>query len=81
MLDDAFEVTTDPTEFSAVREKLETAGLEFISAEVQMIPQTTVDPSADNLDKILNLLDMLEDNDDVQNVWHNANLPEEPEEE
>ncbi len=81
VLDDAFEVTTDPTEFSAVREKLETAGLEFISAEVQMIPQTTVDPSADNLDKILNLLDMLEDNDDVQNVWHNANLPEEPEEE
>ncbi len=64
-----------------VREKLEAAGLEFISAEVQMIPQNTVEPAPENLEKIQNLLDMLEENDDVQNVWHNAELPEEPEEE
>ena len=79
-MDDAFEITTDPNEFSAVREKLEAAGIEFLSAEVQMIPQNTVAPSAENIEKIQNMLEMLEDNDDVQNVWHNAELPEEPEE-
>ena len=80
VLEDAFEITTDPNEFSAVREKLEGAGLEFLSAEVQMIPQNTVAPSPENIEKIQELLEMLEDNDDVQNVWHNAELPEEPEE-
>ena len=81
VLDDAFEITTDPNEFSAVREKLEADGLEFLSAEVQMIPQNTVAPTPENIEKIQELLEMLEDNDDVQNVWHNAELPEEPEEE
>ena len=81
-LDDAFEVTTDPNDFSAVREKLEAQGLSFLSAEVQMIPQNTVVPAdEDTLQKVQKLLEMLEDNDDVQNVWHNAELPEEPDEE
>ncbi|MEG1966307.1 MAG: YebC/PmpR family DNA-binding transcriptional regulator [Clostridia bacterium] len=80
-LDDAFEVTTDPNEFSAVREKLEKLGVTFLSAEIQMIPQNTVAPAdAEVLEKVQNLLEMLEDNDDVQNVWHNAELPEEEEE-
>ncbi|MPN48299.1 putative transcriptional regulatory protein YebC [bioreactor metagenome] len=81
VMDDAFEITTDPSEFSAVREKLEAAGLSFLSAEVQMIPQNTVAPSAENVEKIQEMLEMLEDSDDVQNVWHNAELPEEEEEE
>ena len=80
-LDDAFEITTSPADFSSVREKLEAAGLEFISAEVQMIPNTTVTPAPELLESIQDLLAMLEDNDDVQNVWHNAELPEEEEEE
>lgn len=81
-MDDAFEVTTDPNEFSAVREKLEAQGLTFLSAEVQMIPQNTVFPAdEETLQKVQKLLEMLEDNDDVQNVWHNAELPEEPDEE
>lgn len=47
-----------------------------------MIPQNTVAPADDEaLAKVQKLLEMLEDNDDVQNVWHNAELPEEPEEE
>ena len=79
-LDDAFEITTDPTEFSAVREKLEGAGFDFLTAEVQMIPQNTVAPSPEHIEKIQKMLDMLEDNDDVQNVWHNAELPEEEDE-
>ncbi len=81
-LDDAFEVITDPGDFSAVREKLEAQGFSFLSAEVQMIPQNTVvPPDQEALAKIQKLLDMLQDNDDVQNVWHNAELPEEEEEE
>ncbi len=81
VLEDAFEISTDPTEFSAVREKLEKAGLSFLSADLQMVPQNTVTPDAETAEKVQNLLDMLEENDDVQNVWHNAELPEEPEEE
>ncbi len=81
-LEDAFEVVTDPNDFSAVREKLEAQGLSFLSAEVQMIPQNTVTPpDEESLQKMQKLLEMLEDNDDVQNVWHNAELPEEEEEE
>ncbi len=80
-LDDAFEVITDPNEFSAIREKLEGEGLAFLSAEVQMVPQNTVVPADDEvLTKMGKLLDMLDDNDDVQNVWHNAELPEEEDE-
>ena len=80
-LDDAFEVTTDPADFSVVREKLEAEGISFLSAEVQMLPQNTVVPAdEDTLLKVQKLLEMLEDNDDVQNVWHNAELPEEEEE-
>ena len=82
VLDDAFEVTTAPNDFSAVREALEGQGISFLSAEVQMVPQNTVKPAdEDTLAKILKMLEMLEENDDVQNVWHNAELPEEEEEE
>ena len=81
VMEDAFEVTTNPADFSAVREKLEGEGMSFLSAEVQMIPQNTVVPAdEETLTKFQKMLDMLEDSDDVQNVWHNAELPEEPEE-
>ena len=81
-LDDAFEIYTAPADFSAVRENLEGQGMTFISAEVQMIPQNTVaieDPEV--LKNVQKLLEMLDDNDDVQEVYHNAELPEEDEEE
>ncbi|MBQ2952800.1 MAG: YebC/PmpR family DNA-binding transcriptional regulator [Clostridia bacterium] len=79
--DDVFEIYTAPADFSAVREALEAQGLSFLSAEVDMIPQNTVaisDP--DTLKAIQKMLEMLEENDDVQNVYHNAELPEEDEE-
>ena len=80
-MDDAFEVTTAPSDFSAVRETLEGQGITFLSAEVQMVPQNTVVPAdEETLLKIQKLLEMLEDNDDVQSVYHNADLPEEEEE-
>jgi len=80
--EDVYEILTAPNDFSAVREKLESQGMTFLSAEVQKIPQNTVavtDP--DTVQKIQKMLDLLEENDDVQNVFHNADLPEEDEEE
>lgn len=79
---DVYEVITAPEDFSAVRQALEKCGYSFLSAEVEMIPQTTVDiKDVEAAGKINRMIEMLEDNDDVQNVYHNANLPEEPEEE
>ena len=79
---DVFEIYTAPNDFSAVREALEQQGLTFLSAEVDKIPQNTVAVTdEDTILKIQKLLDMLEENDDVPNVYHNADLPEEEEEE
>ena len=79
--EDVFEILTAPNDFSTVRENLEKQGYTFLSAEVQKIPQNTVavtDP--DTIQKIQKMLDLLEENDDVQNVFHNADLPDEEEE-
>ena len=79
-LDDAFEVYTAPADFSAVREALEGAGYAFISAEVRMIPQNTVNvEDAETIEKIERFLERLDDNDDVQEVYHNAIFPEDEE--
>ena len=75
--EDAFEIYTSPEEFSNVRKALEDAGYVFLSAEIDRIPQTTVTVDDDALKKVNWMLDMFEDNDDVQNVFHNALLPEE----
>ncbi len=78
--EDAYEIYTAPNDFSTVRENLEKQGMTFLSAEVDKIPQNTVavdDP--ETLKSIQKLLEMLEENDDVQNVFHNAELPEEEE--
>ena len=72
----AFEILTDPSEFSAVREALENDGIKFASAEVDMIPQNTQSISDEQKVQIEKMLDMLEDNDDVQNVYHNAEMDE-----
>ena len=80
--EDVFEIYTAPNDFSTVRENLEKAGMTFLSADVQKIPQNTVAVSdPDTILKIQKMLDLLEENDDVQNVYHNADLPDEDEEE
>lgn len=79
--EDVFEIYTSPAEFSKVREALESVGYTFLKAEVAMIPQNTVnitDPEV--VEKVNKFLDNLDDNDDVQEVFHNAILPEEDEE-
>lgn len=79
--DDVYEITTQPGDFSAVREALEAKGFEFISAELEMRPQNTVEVTdADVAKRIYSMLEKFDDNDDVQNVYHNADLPEEDEE-
>ena len=79
--DDSYEVTTAPEDFDDVNEALTKEGITFASAEVTMIPQTQVDltDEADikSMNKILSLLD---DEDDVQNVYHNWNEPDDDEE-
>ena len=79
--EDVYEILTAPNDFSTVRENLEKQGLTFLSAEVQKIPQNTVEVTdPDTILKIQKMLDLLEENDDVQNVFHNADLPDEEEE-
>ena len=79
--EDVFEIYTAPNDFSAVREALEQQGLSFLSADKKMIPQNTVEVTdEETIAKIIKLLDMLDDNDDVADVYHNAELPEEEEE-
>ena len=76
--EDIFEITTEPEDFSAVRDDLESKGYAFVTAEVQMVPDVLTaitDPDAiKNMEK---LLDMLDDNDDVQDVWYNWDRPDE----
>ena len=70
--EDSFEVITAPEDFSQVREALEKAGIEMLEADVTMIPQTyvTLTEEAD-LKNLQRTLDLLEDDDDVQAVYHN----------
>ena len=74
-------VYTDPSSFSEVRENLEKAGCTFLEAERRMVPTTTTavtDP--ETVEKVQRLLDELDDYDDTQNVYHDAELPEDEEE-
>ena len=70
--EDSFEILTDPDDFSEVRLKLEEAGIAMASAEVTMIPQTWVELTDEtDLKNIQKTLDLLEEDDDVQDVYHN----------
>ena len=76
--DDTFEVFTAPNDFSAVREALEPLGYTFLTAEVSMIPQNTTEiTDAETIEKIERFLERLDDNDDVQEVFHNGSWEEE----
>ena len=70
--ENTFEIYTTPDDFSAVREALETLGYSFVEAEVEMVPQNYITlENEEDMAKMRKLLDNLEDNDDVQAVWHN----------
>ena len=70
--EDCYEIYTDPDEFSAIRENLEKAGIPMASAEVTMVPQTWADLADEDAVKYLQrTLDLLDEDDDVQAVYHN----------
>lgn len=72
--EEVFEITTEVSSLGEVRDALEQAGYKLVSAEISRIPQNTVSPDASLYESIEKLLDMLEENDDIQNVWHNAEM-------
>ena len=69
--EEIYQIITEPQDFTNVREALEEKGLEFLEAEVQMIPTTTVKLDENGKEKMERLLERLEDLDDVANVYHN----------
>ena len=69
--EEVYEITTDPADFSTVSEKLEEAGLNFLEAEVQMVPTTTVKLDEKGVERMERLIERLEDLDDVANIYHN----------
>mgnify|MGYP001147024238 FL=1 len=75
--DDSYEIRTAPSEFSAVRKALEQKGLTFVESQISMIPNNFVDLDEKQTETFEKMLDAFEDNDDVQEVFHNVNLPEE----
>lgn len=73
-----FEIVTGPNDMGSVRDALEAAGYSFLSAEVAYVPSTTtVLENPDDVVKMEKLIDILEENDDVQAIWHNWEMPEE----
>ncbi|NLM44088.1 MAG: YebC/PmpR family DNA-binding transcriptional regulator [Clostridiales bacterium] len=76
--EDSFEIITDPADFSDVRLSLENQGVPMASAEITMIPKNTVSvTNEEDIKKINKMLEMFDDNDDVQDVFHNAEFPNE----
>ena len=69
--EEIYEIVTAPEDFSAVREKLEESGLQFLEAEIQMVPTTTVKLDEKGTEKMERLLERLDELDDVSNVYHN----------
>ena len=75
--EDCYEITTDPADFHAVRDALEVK-YELSSAEITMVPQTmTTLTDEDQITKMQRMIDTLEDSDDVQNIYHNWDIPDE----
>lgn len=77
--DEEFVILTDPKEFTAVRDALKEAGFSFTSADLAMIPQNTIEVPEDKAETFQNMLDALDENDDVTDVYTSASWPEDAE--
>ena len=75
--DGVYEIETSPETFEAVAKALESASIEMISADLTYIPENTIKLAGEDTQKMLKIIEKLEDNEDVQDVYHNAELPEE----
>lgn len=74
--DDSFEILSAPTDFEAIQDALENNNIETAKASISMIPDTTVALQGEDAEKLLKLIDALEDNDDVQEVYANFDIPD-----
>ncbi|AEH53900.1 YebC/PmpR family DNA-binding transcriptional regulator [Heyndrickxia coagulans] len=72
--DEVFEIYTDPEQFMDVKKNLEEKGFTFARAEITMVPQNTIALDEAQKEKMERLLDRLEDDDDVKEIYHNAEL-------
>ena len=75
--DDSFEITAAPEDFDAISQALEENNIETVESEITMIPDTTVKVEGKDAEKMQTLIDMLEEHDDVQNVYSNYEMDEE----
>lgn len=66
-----YEIETTPENFSQVREYFESKGIEYLEAEIKMVPQNYIELDEDGAKKMSLIVEKLEDNDDVQEIWHN----------
>jgi len=69
--DDCFTIYTQPDDFNAVADGLTAKKYSFVSAQIEMVPQNYVKLSAEDAERMEKMLDLFEDDDDVQNTWHN----------
>lgn len=76
---DEYEILTDPDNFQAVKDALKNAGYKLSSAEVTMIPQNTVKLNDSDYERFERFIEKIEENDDVQEVYHNVDVPDEEE--
>ncbi|WP_434577251.1 YebC/PmpR family DNA-binding transcriptional regulator [Thermoanaerobacterium thermosaccharolyticum] len=76
---DEYEILTDPSNFQAVKDAIKNAGYEMSSADITMIPQNTVKLSDSDYEKFEKFIEKLEENDDVQEIYHNVDVPDEEE--
>ncbi|TFG37648.1 MAG: YebC/PmpR family DNA-binding transcriptional regulator [Syntrophobacterales bacterium] len=72
-----YEVITDPNAFEDVKSAIDSSGIKYIVAEIGMVPQTTVNLDEQKAAQMLRLMELMEDNDDVQNVYANFDIPDE----
>jgi YebC/PmpR family DNA-binding regulatory protein len=75
--EDEIEVTTEPSEFEGIKTAIDDAGLKYILAEITMIPQTTVKLEGKHAQQMLTLMESLEDNEDISQVYANFDIPDE----
>ena len=73
---DVFEIVSEASDFVAVREAIQNAGIDYDSAEAQFVPSMKTPVDLEGAKKVFRLIDALEDSDDVQNVYSNLDIPE-----
>ena len=73
---DQFQILTQPADLAAVRDAIAAAGIEYESAELTMVPKTTVKLEENDARKTMKIMDALEDSDDVQEVYANFDIPD-----